>query len=203
MKPYVIIVIAIAVLFYLVMEILSRPTGQQRAPIISAYRTRKKKPASAPEKVAPVAPANEVATPNEAAPLRLSLRELESNPKQYEGERVAVDDKLMVWAVKSYYELVCGNWPVDSPCTPAGGPRNPRCEYMVQFAFLVPNSAVIYACVPRSKLASLSGAWPGENGVQVIGVVAPNSQPGYVSLRDSVIIQPRENTSEEWPAAHK
>ena len=186
MKAYFTIGIVCVVLFFVMMEILSRPAEQRPAPIINAYETREKKPAAAP-------PHKSTAT-NEGA-IRLSLKELESNPKQYVGKRVAVDDKLMVWAIKSYYELLCGDWPIDAPgpCIPSGGPRNPRCEYKVAF------SSALFACVPRSKLSSIQGAWAGQQGVRVIGVVAPDSQPGYVNLRDSLIVQPREDTSEAWP----
>lgn len=188
MKPYVSIVIACAVLSFLAMEILSRPAEQQPAPLADTRETQGNKPAAVAKE--------EVVT-------RLSFNELTSNPKRYVGERVTVDEKLTLWSIQSYHEWACSSWPVDAPgpCIPRGGPRDPRCEYMVSLQVFAPNSPVIQGCVPRSKIGPLAGAWGGEQGVRFVGVVSPNQDvAGWVFIRDMLIIPPRENAREEWPA---
>ena len=131
----------------------------------------------------------------------LSFNELTSNPERYAGKRVSVDGAMVLWSVQSYYELYV------APFGAAGGkPYNPICEYTVSFLGLhritdpAPSSRIIEGCVPRSKVWSLAGAWAGEHGVRVVGVVSPRQDdPSRVFVRDALIVQPRENTSEKWP----
>jgi hypothetical protein len=142
--------------------------------------------------------------PRKEAVIALSYGELTSNPKLYAGKRVTVNEKLTLWSIQSWYEIVCGNWPVDAPgpCIPSGGPHNPRCEYRVSLQVFAPNAPVIEGCVPRSKVDSLAGAWGGETGVRFIGTVAPASSQGtkgWAVIRDMEIIQPSQNTDERWP----
>src|ERR1700694_592433 len=170
------------------MEVLSPPAEQRPAPITDTRDAQETKQAGPAAK-------EEVIT-------RLSFNELTSTPKLYVGKRVSVNENLMLWSVQSYYELACSSWPVDAPgpCIPRGGLRNPRCEYTVSLQVFAPNSPIIQGCVPRSKVGSLAGAWSGEQGVRFVGVVSPNQDAsGRVFMRDMLIIQPQENTSEEWP----
>lgn len=193
MKPFVGILITFAVLFFLTMEFLSRPAEQRRAPIVNAYESRAR--GQVPKEVV----------------TRLSFEELTSNPLRYAGKRVTVNEGLML-SVRSWYERVCENWPIDAPgpCVPLGGPRNARCEYIAQLHGFSAYSNVIEGCVPRSKIWSIAGAWNGEQGVRFIGVVNPDPNEyrsaggsqikGWAFMYDMQIIQPRENTDETWPA---
>jgi hypothetical protein len=180
-KSYVGIVILSAVVIFVTMEVLSRSSEQERpVPIINASQTRTqtKKPAATQDEV-----------------ISLSFRELTADPTKYVGKRITVKETLILWALTSYYQFACS-----SGNCPGMNPHNPRCEYLVQLQVFSPSSPIIQGCVPRSKVGSLSGAWSGETGVRIVGVVAPTQDAaGWVFMRDVLLIQPRENTSEAWP----
>jgi hypothetical protein len=157
------------------------------APITDTRDTQKTKQAAA------AAAKEEVVT-------RLSFKELATNYKHYVGKRVAVNDELMVLSIQSYYELARGYQcpDADEPCILNGGPRNPRCEYQVYFSSMTQLSySALSACVPRSKLRAAKGLWAMERGIRVVGIVDPNSYAEHVALRDTLIIQPKGDTSEE------
>jgi hypothetical protein len=148
------------------------------------------------------ATASPAATAAKSAPnvIRLSARELVSDPQRYAGKRVTVKEKLML-GIQSYDDFVGSG--LGLGYNRGTSPYNPRCEYLVSItSWGLPSSIApiaIQGCVPRSKIYSLAGAWNGEM-VQFIGVVSPKQDlKGYVFMRDILIIQPRENTSEKWP----
>lgn len=127
--------------------------------------------------------------------VKISFEQLAVNPQQYIGKKIAISD-VSVGPITSWYDYICnmgssigGN---EEPCIPRGGPTNPRCEFKVAL------NSLIDACVPRSKVPYLNGAYWGESGVNVIGVVGPGSTKELIFMRDTLLIQRPENTSETW-----
>jgi hypothetical protein len=144
--------------------------------------------------------------------LRLSFNELTSNPRRYEGKRVAVTEGLTLY-VQTWNEARHVSVP---GAVFYGSPYNPRCEYSVTLIPEIGGALIqervkaglrnsvprILGCVPRSKVGNLGGAWNGAQNVRFIGTVAPApwQEPNQlVSVRDVEIILPPQNTDERWP----